>query len=77
MEFTIKTMGTYGKSAMASHCIEEGHMIGGVELIKDVWKRQKLDAWESLFIERGKNLVNIELPNIMSPLFKLSTKLHN
>jgi hypothetical protein len=60
------------KSAIAMHCIEEHHEIGGFELLKEVRDRWKLNAWESHLIERGQSLVNLDMPIISSPLFKLS-----
>jgi hypothetical protein len=59
------------KSAIAKHCLEEGHQIGDFKLLKNVTDKRKLDAWESLLIERGNSLVNIDDPLISSPLFKI------
>jgi hypothetical protein len=60
------------KSAIAMHCIDENHQIGDYKLLKEVRDKMKLDAWESLLIERGTSLVNIDEPLISSPLFRLS-----
>jgi hypothetical protein len=59
-------------SAIAKHCLDEQHHIGEVKLIRQVRNPLLLDAWESLLIERGTDLVNIESPPIFSPLFKSS-----
>jgi hypothetical protein len=60
------------KSAIAMHCLEEGHEIGEFKMLKEVRDEFQLDAWESLLISRGNDLVNIEEPLISSPLFNLS-----
>lgn len=46
------------KSAMAAHCIEEGHSFNSYKLLQEVRKGYQLDAWESLFITKGIDLVN-------------------
>jgi hypothetical protein len=56
-------------SAIAKHCLEEHHTMGATELIKEVRNNWKLDAYESLLIINGKNLVNIDNPPMFSPLF--------
>jgi hypothetical protein len=43
--------------------------MGATELIKEVRNNWKLDAYESLLIIDGKNLVNIDNPPMFSPLF--------
>ena len=58
-------------SAIAAHCLDEKHKLGGYELLKEVKKRNQLDAWESYFIANGKNLVNTGEPPIRSRLFTL------
>jgi hypothetical protein len=60
------------KSAIAMHCLEEGHKIGDFKLLKEVRDKRMLDSWESFLIEKGNSLVNIDDPLICSPLFKLS-----
>ena len=60
------------RSAMAKHCIEEHHEMGGYKLLKEVKEPRKLDAWESLLIGRSQTLVNIGFPPILSSLFSLS-----
>ena len=59
------------KSAMAQHCLDENHQIGNCKLLKEVRDQRQLDAWESLKILKGENLVNIDEPLISSPLFEL------
>jgi len=46
------------KSAIAAHCIEEGHSLKAYKLLKEVRNNYQLDAWESLYIEKGQDLVN-------------------
>jgi hypothetical protein len=60
------------KSAVAKHCVSRRHEIGEMKLIKEVAYWQKLNAWESFFIENGEDLLNIEEAPIKSSLFKLS-----
>lgn len=60
------------KSAMAQHCIDNKHDFGDFKILKQVRDNRQLDAWESLLINRGTNLVNIDDPPIFSPLFKLN-----
>lgn len=59
------------KSAMAQHCIEDYHEIGEVKLLKEVTDRRRLDAWESLMIHKGNNLVNVDPAPIQSTLFSI------
>jgi hypothetical protein len=59
------------KSAMAEHCIEEHHKLGDFKILKEVREGAELNSWESLYIAKGKNLVNIDEAPISSPLFKL------
>lgn len=58
-------------SAMAAHCIEKGHKIGEFKLLKEVRNEIHLDAWESLLISRGKDLVNKDDAPISSSLFTI------
>jgi hypothetical protein len=60
------------KSAIAAHFLEESHPIGPCKLLKEVRKEMHLDAWESLFIEKRKQLVNLDDPPISSKLLSLS-----
>ena len=52
------------KSALASHCLEEHHTKGECKLLKKVGNPFQLDAWESLFIARGRDLVKTGEPPI-------------
>jgi hypothetical protein len=58
-----------GKSAIADHCLEEDHEMGPMKLLQEVRENNQLDAWKSLLIFRGKNLVNVDEAPITSPLF--------
>ena len=51
------------ESAMAHHCITEGHTIKDVILLKEVDERYKLNRWESLelFRHREEKLTNLYL----------------
>ena len=62
------------KSAIAQHCIEEQHTIGTSKLLKEVRDNRKLDAWESLLIMKGDELVNVDEPPITSQLFVIADK---
>jgi hypothetical protein len=57
------------KSAMALHCLEEKHEMGDCTVLKEVNNVLQLDAWESLFIAKGEDLVNTGEPPISSKLF--------
>jgi hypothetical protein len=57
------------KSSVAAHCVDLRHERGECEILKVVNKAQELDAWESLSIARGKDLVNTADPPIRSKLF--------
>ena len=48
-------------SAMAYHCITQGHAIEDVSLLKEVDEAFKLNCWESLMLQKHKeeNLCNI------------------
>ena len=61
------------KSAIAAHCIEEGHQLKDYKLLKEVRNSYQLDAWESLYIAKGQNLVNTGEQPIRSKLFELAT----
>ena len=61
------------KSAIAAHCIEEGHSLKAYKLLKEVRNNYQLDAWESLYIEKGQDLVNTGEQPIRSSLFELAT----
>lgn len=61
------------ESAMAYHCITEGHSIKDVSLLKEVCDNYKLDSWESLLLKmmEEKNLTNLnKFGNAPSILFK-------
>lgn len=61
------------KKPLAKHAIEENHLLGPIELLKEVKKPSKLDAYESLFLskEMSQDLLNIQIQgNNPSILFK-------
>ena len=58
------------KSAVADHCVENQHHKGTCHLLKAVNKPILLDGYESLYIARGKNLMNTGEPPIKSVLFE-------
>ncbi|CRL00388.1 CLUMA_CG013656, isoform A [Clunio marinus] len=60
-------------SAMAAHCIDEEHYMGEGRIIEEVRDNNKLDAWESLYMDNDKNLVNINEQIISSNLFKFAS----
>ncbi|CRK89258.1 CLUMA_CG003017, isoform A [Clunio marinus] len=57
---------------MAMHCIDETHEMAEGKIIKEVRDERQLDAWESLYIENGTELTNIDDPPIKSSLFKIA-----
>lgn len=59
-------------SAVAAHCLEEGHTIGEKRLVKEVTSRFELNAWESFFITNSDNSMNEAEPSIRSNLFPLA-----
>ncbi|XP_044738897.1 uncharacterized protein LOC123300392 [Chrysoperla carnea] len=61
------------KSSVASHAMETGHQIGEIKLLKLVNIPSKLDAYESLYINRmGKNALNSDKgPVPFSDLYSL------
>ena len=61
------------KSAMAAHCIIEKHKPKAYKLLKEVRNSYQLDAWESLYMEKGPDLVNTGEQPIRSKLFEFST----
>ena len=61
------------KSALAAHCLEEGHNKGECQVLKEVKNPFHLDAWESLFIAKGEDLVNTGEPPIRSKLFEYAS----
>jgi hypothetical protein len=61
------------KSAMAAHCLDEGHIKGECRVLKEVRNPYQLDAWESLYIAKGKDLVNTGEPPIRSKLFEYAS----
>lgn len=58
-----------GKSAIADHCLDEKHTLGKYAVLKEVQSHFHLDAWESIFIAKGEELVNTGEPPIRSKLF--------
>lgn len=61
------------KSALAFHSLEEQHRKGECKLLKKVENIFQLDAWESLYIAKGQNLVNTGEPPLRSKLFELAS----
>ena len=61
------------KSALAAHCLENGHMNGECQVMKEVTNQFYLDAWESLYIAKGEDLVNTVEPSIRSKLFEFAS----
>jgi hypothetical protein len=61
------------KSAIAAHCIEERHQVKSYKLLKQVTNNYQLDAWESLYITKGQDLVNTGDQPIRSRLFEFAT----
>jgi hypothetical protein len=57
------------KSAFAAHCIQTGHKKSECKVLKVVDRARDLDAWESLYMTRGRDLVNTADPPIKSKLF--------
>lgn len=58
-----------GISSVAKHCIEEGHDRGEIRLLKKVDDHFKLDAYESIYIAKCDNLMNVGEPPMTSKLF--------
>jgi hypothetical protein len=61
------------KSALAEHCLDEGHNKGVCKVLKEVRNPFHLDAWESLYIAKGEELVNTGEPPIRSKLFEYTS----
>lgn len=63
------------QSAFADHVIAEGHGSDEREhiitLLKNVNNFNRLDAYESYFIEKENNNLNVDGGDIQSPLFSL------
>ena len=57
------------KSAIADHCLEENHDIGESVVLKEVGNKFHLDAWESIYMSKGEELLNVEEAPISSKLF--------
>jgi predicted GIY-YIG superfamily endonuclease len=62
-----------GKSAMADHCMSRDHDMGTCTVLKEVQNPLYLDAWESIYITKGINLVNVEEAPISSKLFDFAS----
>lgn len=64
------------KSAVAEHCISNGHRKGEIKLMQEVGKHWHLNAWESLFIgsHPPEQLIKIKEQPIISSLFKYACK---
>ena len=61
------------KSAIAAHCIKEKHQLKSFKLLKEVRNSYQLEAWESLYITKGQDLVNTGEQPIRSNLFEFAT----
>ena len=61
-----------GKSAIAKHCVEEGHEMNKERrLLKRVDQRGRMNITEALFMFKKKEeLLNDELDGLLNPLFK-------
>jgi hypothetical protein len=59
------------RSSVARHFCGSGHKMGVIDLMKQVDNPCELDAYESLFIELGQNLMNEGDAPISSKLFSL------
>lgn len=64
------------KSAIALHALSNNH--GNIEdyemkLLKHVQKQNQLDCWESLYMARNENSMNIDEAPIISSLFRLAS----
>jgi hypothetical protein len=57
------------KSAVADHCMEEGHKIGEKKVLQEVSNPIMLNAWESFHIQSTGELLNIDDAPIRSKLF--------
>lgn len=60
------------KTSVSEHMIENNHTIDVMRRTKYVRDEYKLDAWESLYMMRERNLMNREPPPIPSYLFRLT-----
>lgn len=63
-----------GKSAIANHVLCNDHFnvsLDNVKLVKQVNDANKLDAYETFFIQRDVNALNLDNGNIQTDLFKL------
>jgi hypothetical protein len=58
------------KSSVARHCITTGHKRGDMRVLKRISEGRKLDAYESLYIDKEENLMNRGEAPITSKLFK-------
>ena len=72
-EHTRACNGMAGNSTVAVHCAEMDpeHHKGGHKMVRSVDNLALMDAYESLYIETGENLMNTGAPPITSSLFKL------
>ena len=63
------------KSAVAEHMVKNRHKKGECQLIKTVNKPWRLDAWESLYMDKGgaERLMNTQEAPIKSRLFKFAS----
>lgn len=62
------------KSAIAAHCLHDGHEnvnIENLKLVRQVNDEKRLDAYEAYYIQRDVDCLNQDRGNIESPLFNL------
>ena len=60
-------------SAVAEHVVTEGHRRGECELIQKVDRTARLDAWESLHMDKaGDRLMNTQEAPLRSSLYKFA-----
>ena len=57
------------RSSVAEHCVENKHKKGKCNLLKEVKNPIFLDAYESLYIDKERDLMNTGEPPIKSVLF--------
>jgi hypothetical protein len=62
------------KSAVANHCLSQGHKIGEKSLVKEVTSVLELNAWESFFIANTSQSMNEGEAPIRSNLFLLNSQ---
>jgi hypothetical protein len=60
------------KSAIAEHCINEGHKMGTKKLIKEVTNGSLLNSWESYYITNTEDSCNKDDATIKSRLYTIA-----